>query len=154
MIIGAMSSCDGNRVFERNESFENKVWLLDSVPEFTFTISDKNVPYNIYFNVRNTVSYPYSNLYITYTLEDSLGNQLAKELVNYELFTRKTGLPLGESSIGDIYDHQFKLKDNYYFEHRGKFSIKFQHYMRMDTLKNVLSVGTRIEKSNEVESKE
>lgn len=147
ILVGAIIACDSNRVFEKNMSFDNKMWHLDTVPSFEFTIKDKTIPYNLYFNVRNSVSYPYRNLYITYSLEDSLGNSLAEDLVNYELFTRKTGKPLGESGIGDIYDHQFLILENYQFDRSGNYRISFQHYMRKDSLNDVLAIGSRIEKA-------
>jgi gliding motility-associated lipoprotein GldH len=146
-ILITLFACDSNRVYEKNFSFDNKIWRMDSIATFEFNIGDKKAAYNVYINLRNSVSYPYRNVYITYNLQDSLGNILKKELVNYELFTRKTGEPLGESGIGDIYDHQFLILNSFEFSHKGKYKISFQHYMRSDTLSNIMAVGTRIEKA-------
>ena len=47
--------------------------------------------------------------------------------------------------LGDIWDLQQIYKDNVRFAQRGKYTIKYQHGMRMDRLPFVLDVGLRIE---------
>ncbi len=139
-----LTGCEDNRVFEQNTDIDNKIWLADSVVDFKFEIADITKPYHLYFNLRNTVSYPYENIYVTYTLKDTLNNEINKELINYNLFDPKTGKPFG-SGLGDVFDHQFLIMENYKFERPGSYIFEIQQYMRMDSLPEVLSAGVRVE---------
>lgn len=137
-------SCDENRVYEANVDFPNKQWAVDSIPVFEFEVKDPNKPYNIYWNVRNTVAYPYRNLYITYHIEDTAGHRVTTDLHNMLLFEPKTGKPYG-SGLGDIFSHQFMALPNYKFDKAGMYRIRLEQYMRTDTLPEIISVGTRVE---------
>ena len=138
------SSCDDNRVYEKNIDFPNQRWAIDSIPSFEFEISDASQPYNIYWNVRNTVAYPYRNLYLTYYIEDTAGRSITTDLHNMLLFEPKTGKPYG-SGLGDIFSHQFMALPNFKFDQAGVYRIRLEQYMRTDTLPEVVSVGTRVE---------
>ena len=140
-----LTACDNSRVFEKNEDFKDQSWLVSVKPEFEFSIPDTLQRYNVYCNVRNDISYPYSRLFITYYLQDSIGKELQKKLIGHMLFDPKTGKPQGVSGLGDIYDHQILLLNNYKFSQKGKHKIKFEQFMRTDTLQGILAVGARVE---------
>jgi gliding motility-associated lipoprotein GldH len=137
-------ACDDQRIVEKNVDFKNKIWLSDSLVTLPFEITDTQKNYNIYFNIRNTVSYPYENIYITYYLKDTADVELEKNLVNYNLFDTKSGKPFG-SGLGDVFDHQFLLLENFEFSKPGLYVLQVQQYMRMDSLTEVVSAGTRVE---------
>jgi gliding motility-associated lipoprotein GldH len=141
-----MTSCDDERVYEKNEDFHDRFWKQSDKPEFEFEVGDVNAAYNVYLNIRNSVDYPYSRIFINYSLQDSTGKALDKQLLNAMLFDPKTGSPEGTSGLGDIYDHQIPVKKNHRFGYRGKYKISFEQFMRMDTLEGVLAIGVRIEK--------
>ena len=143
-----LTSClDKSRVYEKNADFSQKYWDIDSVPTFKFTIPDADKAYNIYWNVRNTASYPYRNLYLTYYLEDSLGTTLSSALHDMTLFEPKTGEPYGDG-FGGVYDHQFLALPQQKFSNNGTYLIKLKQYMRTDSLPEILSVGVRIEETD------
>lgn len=142
----SISSCDSNRVFEKNINFENKQWLVDSTPVFQFEIQNPQKAYNIYWNVRNTINYPYQNLYLTYYLEDTLGNLITTDLNNMQLFHPKTGKPYGDG-LGDIFSHQFLALPAYTFDSAGTYQFRLEQYMRTDTLKDIVSIGMRVEEA-------
>lgn len=146
IITGLFFSCDEERVFEKNTDFNSRFWLVSEKPEFEFEITDTLQAYNLYCNIRNSVSYPYARIFLTYYLQDSTGSELEKKLVSKLLFDDKTGEPHGASGLGDIYDHRVPLKINYQFERLGKYRIKFEQFMRTDTLSGILAVGLRVEK--------
>ena len=144
LITLPLSSCDESRVYEENVDFPRKQWAVDSIPSFEFEIDDPSKPYNIYWNVRNTVAYPYRNLYLTYYIEDTTGRRITTDLHNMLLFEPKTGKPYG-SGLGDIFSHQFMALPNFKFDKAGMYRIRLEQYMRTDTLPEILSVGTRVE---------
>ena len=145
-LILLLSSCDKDRVFEHNADQAGAIWLADSIAHFDFVIKDVDDSYNIFFNVRNGLHFPHSNLYIKYFLLDSLGNQIESELRNFELFNAKSGYPLGNGA-GAIFESQFLLLKNYSFLDSGKYFIDLQQYMRYDSLPEIYSVGVRVEHS-------
>ena len=146
IVIGLMiSGCDDSRVYEKNYDFNERYWLLNEKPSFEFTIRDTTQRYNLFCHVRNSVSYPYSRIFITYTLQDSTNSELRKEMINTFLFDKKTGEPNGSSGLGDIYDQQLILVKDFQFTNAGKYSVAFEPFMRTDTLQGVLAIGLRVE---------
>ena len=142
----AFSSCDNERLFEKNESLDAQFWHKDSTKLFQVAVSDRTIPYSVYFNIRNSSNYPYNNIYSQYIISDTTGNLLLDTLISNDLYVKKTGKPLGESGIGDVYDHQFLVKNNFLFPKKGTYLFELKQYMRTDTLPGVLSVGVRVEK--------
>jgi len=150
LIIGCsllFSACDTNRVYEYNKDFSDRTWKTKDTAVFDFQIKNAGAKYNLYYNVRNTIDYPYARLFIHYSLTDSSGNELSRKLVNNDLFDQKTGQPTGNSGLGDIYDHQFLLLKDIEFTHQGKYLLKLEQYMRQDTLPGIIAVGVRVENS-------
>lgn len=144
-ILALLNCCDNSRVYEKNNDFANRQWLVSEKPAFEFEVA-KDQPYNLYCNLRNSLTYPYSRIFITYTLKDSVGSELKSEMINSFLFDDKTGKPQGNSGLGDIYDQQLLLLQNYTFSKPGTYKIQFEQFMRTDTLQGVLAVGLRVEK--------
>jgi gliding motility-associated lipoprotein GldH len=150
IVLGVMAAaCDNTRVYEKYVDFDQRYWVVNEKPEFEFQIADTSRKYTIYSNVRNSVSYPWSRLFVTYYLQDSTGRDIRKDLINEYLFDVRSGKPFGESGLGDIYDHQFLLLKDYRFSQPGKYKMKFEQFMRTDTLQGILAVGLRVERSGD-----
>ena len=143
-----LSACDHSRVYEQNTDFDKRYWMVSEKPEFEFTIDKPADRYTLYGNIRNTVSYPYARVFLNYYLLDSTGTEIQKQLVTQYLFDPKSGKPYGTSGLGDIYDHRFELLKDYQFKHRGRYKIRFEQLMRVDTLQGILAVGLRVENNN------
>lgn len=140
-----LNSCDDSRVYEKNYDLSERHWTVNETPSFEFTAAP-NQPYNLYCNLRNSVAYPYSRIFINYSLKDSTGAELSRKMISTFLFNEKTGAPLGSSGLGDIYDHRIPLLENFNFKKEGTYTIQFEQFMRTDTLQGVLAVGLRLEK--------
>ncbi len=144
ILITALS-CTENRYFEANHDFSERVWTMDEKAEFQFDIDEAEAMYQLYINIRNDIDYPYRNLYIHYSLEDSTGNVIDKKLQDIQLFEAKTGAPFG-NNVSNIYSHQVLLEDSVLFPSKGEFTVSYKQYMRTDSLKGIYSTGIRIEK--------
>ncbi|MEQ8303260.1 MAG: gliding motility lipoprotein GldH [Cyclobacteriaceae bacterium] len=147
LVFAICFGCDSSRVYEEQVDFEEKAWIVSDKPTFEFEIADRSLNYNIYYTVRNSLEFPYSRLFVNYTLNDTLQNVLAQDLASAYLFDQKTGEPQGTSSIGDLYDHRFPILINHRFEKAGRYLIKLEQFNRKDTLDGVLAVGIRVEKA-------
>lgn len=153
LVLPFLYACDENRVFEQNKDIENHAWHKDSTLHFQVEINDADIPYHIYYNVRNAVSYPAQNIYLHIEVQDSTGRPISSDLNNIELFDPKTGEPYGDG-LGDIFDHRIRVLENFQFPYAGPYQIDVQHRMRDkimvdNRLPAVMSVGVRIEKATE-----
>jgi gliding motility-associated lipoprotein GldH len=140
------SACDESRVYEKNIDFAGNDWYVDSVAKFPIEINDPSIDYNLYVDVRNAVSYPFTNLYIQYNLYDSTQKKIQGKLMRLPLFDKKTGKPYGDG-LGDIFDHRFALNKDLKFPYKGKYQAEIIQYMRQDPLPFIMSIGIRVEKA-------
>lgn len=139
-----LAGCDSNRVFEDYREFDDRKWKINDPAVFEFQINDVSKKYNLYYNVRNSLDYPVSRIFVNYLLTDSTGNEIAKQLKSDFLF-EKDGRPLGRSGLGDVYDNQFLLLENQRFEKSGTYKFYLEQFSRYDTLAGILAVGLRVE---------
>lgn len=139
-------ACDSSRVFEEYKNFNNKKWAAKEVISFSFTIQDIQQPYTVYYNVRNTITYPYYNIYNTYELADQTGKIVESRMIENNLMHPQTGEPLGKAASGDLFDNQFPLLENYKFAKAGSYQLRLRQYMRMEELPEIVAVGIRVEK--------
>ncbi len=143
-----LSGCDSGRVYEDNIDLQDRIWSTPDIKTFDFHIAHSGLHYNLYLNLRNTSEYPHYNIYIRYTLKDSLRKDLKSDMININLFDPKTGFPNGKSSAGDIFEHRHLLLEKFTFPDSGKYAMSFQQYMRYDSLPEIISVGLRVEKAD------
>lgn len=137
------SACDYSAVYKNYVDIDNGVWHVDSVPTFDFTIVDASKEYEVNYNIRYTVEYPFRNLFITYTLEDSSGNVLKSDLQEINLFENKTGAPLGKG-LGDIFDIEVLGITPLKVNNAGNYRIKLRQFMRKENLEAIMSVGIAV----------
>lgn len=147
VITVLFSSCDDQRVYDKNIDFDSRFWQVDQKPEFEFVVADSSQSFNLFCNVRNSLDYPYARVFVNWILSDSTGAVMEKDLAQHMLFDEKTGEPFGQSGLGDIYDHRILLKRDYRFPYRGKYKVSLEQYMRTDTLSGILAVGVRLERA-------
>lgn len=140
-----LAGCDSNRVFEDYTEFSDRIWKINNPASFEFEIKDTAKKYNLYYNVRNSLDYPYARFFVQYTLLDSSSTEISKKLVSNFLFDQKTGRPLGRSGLGDVYDNQFILLENQKFKSQGIYKIQLEQFNRQDSLRGILAVGLRVE---------
>ena len=142
--IFLFTSCDRNRVYEKNISIPGAAWAIDFVPRFTFRIKDTAVFYNFYINLRNNTDYPYRNLYLFVNSYLPDGSS-ARDTIEM-LLANRDGRWLGKG-IGKIKESRYLLKQELLFPLRGEYRIEIEQAMRNDTLKGIEDVGIRIEKT-------
>ncbi len=141
-----LTNCGQIPHFEQNIDLPATGWAIKNELKFKFKIEDAKANYNVAYNIRNTLKYPYHNLYITYFLEDSKGKVIATELQNISLFDAKRGKPFG-SGMGDTFSHQLPIPtfQRYKFPNTGNYTFRVVQYMRHDVV-GIQTMGVRIEK--------
>lgn len=147
LFIACMAvSCGDGKIYQEFTDFDGRYWLASDTASFQFEVTDTTSRYNVYCNIRNSTHYPYSRLFVNFTLADTAGHKYHHALLQDFLFDPKTGEPFGETGLGDLYDHQFPVLTNYKFKGSGPYQVTLEQYMRTDTLQGVLSVGLGVEK--------
>ncbi|QCK16457.1 gliding motility lipoprotein GldH [Mangrovivirga cuniculi] len=155
IFVLALSGCDTTRVYEEYNDFENNTWNRNNSINFEFQISDSESPYHLYYNIRNTNDYPFHNLYLGAELTNAEGEVLVKNMAlenqpdEIMIFDRKSGEPLGESSIGNLYTIQAPFKQSFQFPDTGTYKINITHFMRDQELSGLQAAGFRVEKVKE-----
>lgn len=143
LILVSFWGCRNISVYNANIDIPNERWNLDSLATFNIDIVDTTSIHNIYVKIRNTSSYPNSNLYLFIfttspsgsTLRDTLECILADDRGNW----------LGKG-FGDIRDNQIPYKRYIRFPEKGTYTISLQHGMRTSNLQGVASAGIKVEK--------
>ncbi|WP_375580977.1 gliding motility lipoprotein GldH [Marivirga tractuosa] len=146
-LIFIFISCTEDRYYEHNYDFKDRKWNMQETAAFNFEIDSIELPYQIKLNVRNTIDYPFRNLYVKYQLKDST-YLMEDKLLNLKLFEAKSGKPFGDHQ-SDIYSHQLILQDSVFFPEKGKYTIELKQYMREKEIEGIVSAGIRIEQIKE-----
>jgi gliding motility-associated lipoprotein GldH len=139
----SLTSCDENRVFEKNLALEDANWDRTQVARFEVEITDTVSYYNLYVNVRNSGQYPYRNLYLFTQIRNPFG-QFARDTAEFILADPK-GNWFGKG-IGDLWEHQFPYKQSVMFPRKGTYILELEQAMRDKELKYITDIGIRVEK--------
>ena len=137
-------SCNQINVYEKTTPIPEHNWYYNQNCTGSFNISDTTSFYDIYIVIRHTDAYKYNNIWL------NVGFQLPGDT----LATQKINLLLGDDANGwygngidDIWEVRKKLsKYPKQFKKKGIYNYVFSNIMRDNPLKNIMSVGLRIEK--------
>jgi len=143
-ILFVLISCDENRVFDEYKSIPEAVWLKDDLVKFEFTLDDTLSRNQVYIKIRNTVDYPYSNIYL-FTKVDFPDGRILIDTLEYEM-TDAEGMWLGDGVSG-IKNNLLYYKKNVVFYEKGDYKFTVQQGMRSDSLVGIQDVGLRIERN-------
>lgn len=136
------SACDYNPVFQQNVSIPNDNWHKDSIVTIQVPITD-TVSYNdIYIDLRNLNSYPYSNLYLFVSVSAPNGDYIT-DTVEYRL-ADEYGTWLGKNS-SRMWDCKLPFRMMVKFAQSGVYTFAIQHGMRDSELDGVADVGLTVE---------
>ena len=147
----ALVSCDKNQVFDTYKTIETKGWHKDSIVSFKLPVMDSLQQYQLYFNVRNTNDYKYSNLFLITEIEHPNGkNQV--DTLEYKM-AEPDGTWLGQG-FSSLKENKLWFKENFKFQENGAYTISVQHAMRTNGkvngivhLEGISDVGFRVETS-------
>ena len=136
-------SCNHNRFFEESVKIEDGIWRSDNIVTFSAVITDTIAVYNMYLDVRNDISYPFSNLYLFLKTEFPNG-QIAKDTIECMLASYD-GKWLG-SGIGSVRFNRFLFQQGISFRMSGTYRFELEQAMRVTELNGIRDIGIRIDK--------
>ena len=144
LLLAGISSCDRRKVFEEYRRLDPNGWNKDSVVVFTVPLKDTIRNHNLYVDIRNKGTYPYSNLWLFLSVGSPDG-KMKTDTVEFTL-AEPSGRWKG-SGIGGLHDSQILYKSSVYFPHKGKYKFMIKQGMRDNVLQGIRDIGIRIEKT-------
>lgn len=138
----ALLSCDPHMVYDQYVPIDNGLWRWVDAREFKVDIKDTTSFHNIYLQVRHSVEYPLSNLYMFVHVKGPTG-QLLKDTVNM-ILTAPDGRWNG-SGTGKLRELQLLYRSQTQFGVSGTYVFTIEQGMRNPELP-VTDLGIRIEK--------
>ncbi len=150
IILGVMvlllhcQSCDSGMVYDQYEQTEQGMWSWQDAKEFEAVISDTISMHNIYLQVRHSVEYPMSNLYILVHVKAPSGQHLT-DTINMVL-AAPDGKWTGKGN-GNIRELMLLYRKQTKFRVPGTYVFTLEQAMRRAELP-VTDLGVRIERIN------
>ena len=139
IVASLLMSCTSS-VIDSNDKVPERKWAYRNHIVNSFEIKDNTKAYNIYFKLRHTADYKYSNIYILAHFND--GKNTVTKRYQYKL-AKNDGEWLGSGS-GNIFSYTLPMQTNYHFPKNGKFTIEIEQNMRDNPLLEVVDLGILI----------
>ena len=136
------SSCEKNRIYEKNVAIEKYIWDSKFTPSFTVEIKDTSVMYNLYVNVRHAEIYPFQNIWLMISTQFPDGTKSSRRIE--VMLANDEGKWFGEG-LGDIWDYRTLIQENAFFTEPGTYTFSLEQSMRQDPLPGIMAVGIRVE---------
>lgn len=145
----SLAGCEpSSAVFQQQEAIPGTRWQSAFKPVFYFDITDSLATYNLYFLIRHTEAYPFSNIWLRFSIKGPQ-DSVAK--------TQQLEIPLAQDNgrwygrnMAEIWEQRMPIATekgpNILFPNKGRYTIQFEHLMRTDPLPEVMNIGLRIEK--------
>ncbi|MFD2100255.1 gliding motility lipoprotein GldH [Flagellimonas iocasae] len=151
LIVTLFWSCNDHLVYSEYEPLKEGKWEIEKVVNFEFSGMDTITPYNMFINIRNDDTFPFSNLFLITEFEAPDGNTL-KDTLEYRM-AQPTGEWLGKG-LGSVKENKLWFQENVVFPDSGVYKVSISHAMRKNgdvegvyILDGITDVGLEIEKS-------
>lgn len=123
-------------------SFKDQIWHQDSSIVFNYNnLSNTNLKFEISISYSN--SYPFQNLYASYSLLDSEKNIINTKMIELQLFDKKNGIPLGSGIYNNFVVDSIFLQTDQLIKNE-KYQLLVKHSMRENYLNGVIRLGISI----------
>jgi gliding motility-associated lipoprotein GldH len=145
LLLLALISCqDTVTVVDTNVELKKRNWSYAEKIKVPVKIESADITYNLYFNLRHTADYKYSNIFVLIHVTDPNGKKTT-ERKEFKL-ALADGEWLGSGS-GNKYSLQLQFKSNYKFPKTGTYVFELEQNMRDNPLNNISDAGIRVEKA-------
>ncbi len=152
VVLFTLFACDSNSVYDVYKSIDVSGWDKDQIINFEIETKDTVSSHELFFQIRNTEAYKYSNLFLITDLESPTGLH-QKDTLEFAM-TDRFGNWLG-SGYTDIKENKLYYKDAFVFPVSGNYTIRVQQAMRkrdqaagIQKLQGITDVGFRVEKKS------
>lgn len=146
LLVLVLYSCNGNVLFDSNQSIKAAKWDMQDKKSFVVKVNDVDKLYSYKFaiNLRNTTDYKYNNIFFFITTIYPDGSVTKKDTVECEL-TYPDGSFKGKGNA-NIKDNRFWFAKNVTFKQKGEYVFKIEQSTKDTVLTGIKDVGLHIEK--------
>lgn len=144
-IFITIQGCSSSTVYESQIEVKEDGWNSNDFLRYEFSIQDTAVPYHFYVNIRNSVDYSYSNLFL-FIRTQLPDHTWANDTIDLML-ADPTGKWLGRGN-GKYRDCQVLVMPGFRFPSKGEYVFEIEHAMRDTELKGIAAVGVLVEASS------
>jgi len=139
----SLLSCDTNTVIDQYQRIPDAHWKKDAPVTITADLSEPKALYDIYFQVRNTSDYAYSNLFlfITTTLPDA-----SKTRDTVECFLADPEGKWIGNGFGKIKESRWLMRKGMMIRKPGLYKFEIEQAMRGEELEGISDIGLKIVK--------
>ena len=140
-----LTACDGTVYYDQSQSIDEHGWLPDEVSTFRIDVDDTTHAFDLMVEVRNTIDYPYSNLFLFVdtrfpdgsTSRDTIECPLADAAGHW--YGRRTGRYV---------DSRYRLRaGSVRFAEPGMYLFGISNGMRDSAIAGIKDIGMRMEYS-------
>ncbi len=138
----SLIGCSNNALVDTSQEITGRNWSYIKKVSIPVQVVDASKPYNIYFNLRHTANYKYSNIFVLIHQKAPSGKKTT-ERKEFQL-----AYPDGEwlgSGSGNLYSYQLLFREKYLFPEAGTYVFEFEQNMRDNPLREISDVGLRVE---------
>lgn len=136
-------ACETSVVFQQQKAIPSEGWHYRDSIIFEASIHDTVALHAMHLDIRNTVDYRYSNLFVFLDIEFPDGMVLRDTLEC--ILADRQGNWTGKG-FGKIRTNRFLFRDDVWFPQQGVYTFRIFQGMREDRLQGIADVGIRIEK--------
>ena len=143
------AGCLPSPYYQKQHALPNNEWHYKNKLPFKFEVTDTNTLYNMYFLIRHTEAYPYSNIWVWIYTKGPGDSTFARTRIEIPL-AEPSGKWLGRG-MGEIWEQRMPIThegDKSILRKKGTWEIKLEQNMRVNPLPEVLQVGLRVEKNS------
>ncbi|MBO5720803.1 MAG: gliding motility lipoprotein GldH [Bacteroidales bacterium] len=142
-------SCTQSTITHTYQSLPYSGWERDSILNYTVVVDSLTGKCNIDIELAYNNSYPYSNIYLFVSANDSTENCIFSDTLNIVL-ADEFGQWKGDG-WGSLYQQREWYKKHYAFPTEGVYEIRIKQGMRDNPIQGIEKVGVRVERAVEVE---
>ena len=135
-------SCSDGTIFHGYETLSSEGWTREQVLSYEFDVDSLNKNCNISLELTYNNDYPYSNLYLYVSANDTIENEIFSDTLNITL-ADEFGQWKGDG-WGGVYQQKVEYKPAYQFANSGAYNISIKQGMRDNPIMGIERVGVRI----------
>jgi len=142
LFVVVLVSCKHKTFYQKIDGFPDEIWNIDTLLVYEFTIFDSLQYYNFYVDVRNSIAYPYQNLYLFFQTQFP-DSTVSTDTLNC-ILCDPHGRWKGKGS-GRIKENRFVLKSKVRFPQKGTYIFSAQQAMREENLNGIINFGITLQ---------
>ena len=142
-----LAGCTIVPVIDQWKNLDKNEWPKQKPIIIPVEISDTGYYYNLFINLRVTNDYKYSNLWVKLHITDPNGKKTSNTIML--TLADHRGKWVGHN-LGHIISFRLPAQQDKVFGKAGKYKFELEQYMRDSVLKEIVSVGIKLDKQQEI----